>query len=240
MMTLVVLGGTHGVFTQTATTALSGTVVDETGAVIQGVLVRVTNSGTGLVRELTTNTDGYFTAPLLPPGKYHVQTQHDGFAPGEVRDVDLHVNDHMVIKLVLKLAAIGEVVTVAAAEAPVRVVPSVGTIIPRALVDTMPLNGRTFQSLIMLTPGVVVTNAFGGDQGQFSVNGQRANANNFIIDGVSANFSVGFGALLQGGVGSLPAAPTTWCRSTRSRSSTSRPRRTRPSSAGRPARRCRS
>jgi hypothetical protein len=70
----------------------------------------------------------------------------------------------------------------------------------------LPLNGRTFQTLIMLTPGIVVTPAAYDDQGQFSVNGQRADGNYFTVDGVSANFGVtGYPALVQTAGGALPA-----------------------------------
>jgi hypothetical protein len=65
---------------------------------------------------------------------------------------------------------------------------SVSTVIDPHFVDNIPLNGRSFQTLIMLTPGVVVTPTTFDDQGQFSVNGQRPDANYFMVDGVSANF----------------------------------------------------
>src|SRR4029077_15366239 len=75
---------------------------------------------------------------------------------------------------------------------------AVSTVIDRTFVEDLPLNGRSFQTLIMLTPGVVVTATAFDDQGQFSVNGQRADANYFTVDGVSANFGVtGYSPLIQ-------------------------------------------
>src|SRR5206468_3105713 len=83
---------------------------------------------------------------------------------------------------------------------------TVSTVIDRPFVENLPLNGRSFQTLIMLTPGVVTTATFFADQGQFSVNGQRADANYFTVDGVSANFGVtGYIALVQTASGALPA-----------------------------------
>jgi hypothetical protein len=83
---------------------------------------------------------------------------------------------------------------------------TVSTVIDRTFVDNLPLNGRSFQTLIMLTPGVVLTAAAFDDQGQFSVNGQRADANYFTVDGVSANFGVtGYIPLVQAAGGALPA-----------------------------------
>jgi hypothetical protein len=75
---------------------------------------------------------------------------------------------------------------------------AVSTVIDRTFVDNLPLNGRSFQTLIMLSPGVIVTQTAYDDQGQFSVNGQRADANYFTEEGVSANFGVtGYLSLVQ-------------------------------------------
>ena len=83
---------------------------------------------------------------------------------------------------------------------------TVSTVVDRTFVENLPLNGRSFQTLIMLAPGVVVTAASLIDQGQFSVNGQRTDANYFSVDGVSANFGVtGFLTLTQTASGALPA-----------------------------------
>jgi hypothetical protein len=82
---------------------------------------------------------------------------------------------------------------------------TVSTVVDQNFVENMPLNGRSFRTLIMLTPGVVVTQTAFDDQGQFSVNGQRADANYFTVDGVSANFGVtGIPALVQAAGGALP------------------------------------
>lgn len=79
-------------------------------------------------------------------------------------------------------------------------------VVDRAFVEDLPLNGRSFQTLVMLTPGVVVTQTAFDDQGQFSVNGQRADANYFTVNGVSANFGVtSYGPLVQAAGGALPA-----------------------------------
>jgi len=81
---------------------------------------------------------------------------------------------------------------------------TVSTLVDQTFVENMPLNGRSFQTLIMLAPGVVVTQTAFDDQGQFSVNGQRSDANYFTVDGVSANFGVtAFGPLVQSAGGAL-------------------------------------
>ena len=86
---------------------------------------------------------------------------------------------------------------------------TVSTVTDRTFAENLPLNGRSLQTLIMLTPGVVVTATAFDDQGQFSVNGQRADANYFTVDGVSANFGVtGYFPLVQTASGPLPALST--------------------------------
>src|SRR5262249_51399054 len=83
--------------------------------------------------------------------------------------------------------------------------PAVGTVVDRQFVSNLPLNGRSFQSLFELTPGTILTKTDANNQGQFSVNGQRANANYFMVDGVSANIGIGTGlSSFQASSGSLP------------------------------------
>jgi hypothetical protein len=84
---------------------------------------------------------------------------------------------------------------------------SVSTVVDRSFIESIPLNGRSLQPLITLTPGVVLTPATGNEQGQFSVNGQRADANYFSVDGVGANFGAATpnGNFGQSFGGSLPA-----------------------------------
>lgn len=183
---------------QSATATLSGTVEDETGAVVPGANIAVTNVATVLKRETRTSDQGYFTLPLLPPGGYIVTVERQGFARAEVRNVVLNVGDEKSLRIQLKAGNVTETVQVTGEAPLLNESPAVGTLIDRQLVANIPLNGRTIQSLITLTPGVVLTHASGGNQGQFSVNGQRADANYFTVDGVSAN--IGHSAF-QGQIG---------------------------------------
>jgi hypothetical protein len=199
---LFLLPSAHG---QTATATLSGTVVDQTGALIPGADLTAVNIATTLQRQATTNDQGRFVIPLLPPGTYTITAQHEGFAPVRVENVVLSVGDQKALQIQLQAGNVTENVQVTSDAPLVDESPAVGTVVDRQFVANLPLNGRSFQSLIALTPGVVITRAFGGNAGQFSVNGQRSNANYFTIDGVSANVgvptSVGFG---QSGGGTLP------------------------------------
>lgn len=198
-------------FAQTATATLTGVIVDETAAILSGVRVTVLNAETRLERTASTNGEGLFVVPLLPPGRYTVLAEHDGFATSEVRDVILNVGDQLALRLRMKVAAVGETVNLQAGPAPVRTSAAVGTVVDRQFVENLPLNGRSFQSLIALTPGIVLvasTNT-GPTDGQFSVNGQRASSNAFSVDGVSANFGTTPGGWGQSTTtGSLPGLTT--------------------------------
>lgn len=192
---------------QSATATLSGTVVDQNGAVVAGANITVTNTATGLSRQATTNDEGGFTVPLLQPSTYNVGAERDGFAPLRVENVVLNVGDQKAIKIQLKAGDVNATVQVQSEAPLIDESPAVGTVVDRQFVENIPLNGRSFQSLIALTPGVVFTKSnAGNEQGQFSVNGQRANANYFTIDGVSANIGTGAQAgFTQSEVGSQPA-----------------------------------
>ena len=185
---LLTLAGTAAA--QTATATLSGVVEDQNSAVIAGATVRVQNRATSFERNAVTNESGQFTVPLLPPGTYAVTVRRDGFTQVEVSNVILNVGDQKSVRIVLKVGDVNAAIEVTAEAPLIDESPAVGTTVDRQFVANMPLNGRSFQSLISLTPGVVPTHAQAGSPGQFSVNGQRANANYFTVDGVSANAAV--------------------------------------------------
>jgi hypothetical protein len=179
------------VYAQSATATLSGVVADETGAVIPSVNIAVISIAQGFQRNTVTNDEGIFVVPLLPPGKYTVKAEHEGFNPAEYRDVVLNVNDQRVLKIALKVGNLtSQTVDVLDRPALIDESAAVGTTVDRQFVENLPLNGRSFQSLIALSPGVVITKANADSPGQVSINGQRGNANYFMVDGVSANIAV--------------------------------------------------
>ena len=207
----LILASAAGLYTrisyaQSASATLSGTVSDETGAVIPSVNITVFNLSTALHRHAATDDRGSYVIPLLPPGRYNVTAQRDGFTPVEIRNVVLNTGDLLSLRIKLKVGEIGASVTIIEDPASVQQSAANGTVIDRHFVENLPLNGRSFQSLFELTPGIVLTRATFNEQGQFSVNGQRANANYFMVDGVSANIGVSAGAAPgQSAAGSLPA-----------------------------------
>jgi len=176
-------------FAQSTEATLSGTVEDAQGAVVPGVKVTITNPSTGFERIVTTDGSGSFTIPLLQPGTYELLFERDGFTRVQVPNITLNVNDRKALQVQLKVGSVQAAIDVRADSGLIEETPAVATVIDRQFASNLPLNGRSLQSLISLAPGVVlVSTTLQG--GQFSVNGQRSNANYFTVDGVSANVGV--------------------------------------------------
>ena len=176
---------------QSASATLSGTVLDPNSAVVPGANITVTEVATGVQRTATTNNQGYFSVPLLKPSTYLLQVEHQGFLTAEVRDIILNVGGERALRIQMKVGDVKETVNITGETPLINESPAVATVVDRQFVENIPLNGRSFQSLIALTPGVVFTKANSNEQGQFSVNGQRASSNYFTVDGVSANIGTG-------------------------------------------------
>ena len=192
---------------QSTNASLAGRVTDPSKAPIAEAQVTAVNSGTNVRYETTTNTAGEYVLANLPPGAYRLEIEKAGFKKLIKPEVILHVQDALAIDFEMAVGSVSDYITVEGG-APLLNVESatVSTVIDKTFVDNIPLNGRSFQTLILLTPGVVVTATAFDDQGQFSVNGQRADANYFTVDGVSANFGVtGYFPLVQAAGGALPA-----------------------------------
>src|SRR5260370_29788324 len=112
---------------------------------------------------------------------------HNGFKVVEGRDIVLNVNDERSLRIQMKVGDVKEVVDVTGEAPLINQSPAVSTVVDRHQVENMPLNGRSLQTLITLTPGVVQAPTTANEPGQFSVNGQRTYSNYFTVDGVSAN-----------------------------------------------------
>jgi hypothetical protein len=192
---------------QSTNASLTGRVTDPSKALVVGAKVAAINSDTNFRNEGATNGSGEYYITNLPPGNYRIQIEKTGFKKVIKPDVTLHVQDATELNFELTLGSMSETITVEAGAPLVNTESgTVSTVIDHTFVDNLPLNGRSFQTLIMLTPGVVVTQTAFDNQGQFSVNGQRADANYFTVDGVSASFgATGYGTLAQIAGGALPA-----------------------------------
>jgi hypothetical protein len=192
---------------QSTSASVTGHVSDPSQALVVNAVIAAINADTNGRYATTTNSSGEYRLANLPPGMYRIEIQKPGFKKLVKPDVILHVQDALSIDLEMTLGARSEIVTVEAG-APIVNTESgtVSSVIDRTFIENLPLNGRSFQNLMLLTPGVVLTATAFDDQGQFSVNGQRADANYFTVDGVSANFGVtGYPVLAQTASESLPA-----------------------------------
>src|SRR2546427_5288212 len=132
---------------QSASATLSGTVSDEAGAVIPSVNITVFNLSTALQRHAATDERGSYVLPLLPPGRYHVTAQRDGFNTVEIRNVVLNTGDQLALRIKLKIGAIGESVIIVEDPSSIEQSTAIGTVIDRHFIENLPLNGRSFQSL---------------------------------------------------------------------------------------------
>jgi len=204
---LLLVFSSSGLRAQSTNGSLSGRIADPSRAVIADAKISAINTATNFRYETTTNTSGEYYLTNLAPGLYRLEIEKPGFKKLIKPDVTLHVQDAIEINFELTLGSASETVTVEAG-APLLNTESaaVGTVVDRQFVENLPLNGRSFQSLITLTPGVVLTKANELDAGQFSVNGQRPDANYFTVDGVSANIAAVADTVLgQVAGGALPA-----------------------------------
>jgi len=192
---------------QSTNASLAGRITDPSKALIADAKISAVSVGTNVRFESTSNGTGTYNLANLPPGPYRLEVARTGFKTIVKPNVILHVQDALEIDFEMEVGSESVSITVEAG-APVADTESgtVSTVIDRDFVDNLPLNGRSFQALISLTPGVVLTATTFDNQGQFSVNGQRADANYFTVDGVSANFGVtGYIAMTHSATGALPA-----------------------------------
>ena len=186
---------------------ISGSVRDASDAVVPKAKLKLTNQAAGFSRATESNTSGVYSFASVPPGTYDLSVAAEGFESQNRTGVTLNAASSVQMDFVLNVGNIETLVTVEAiAEAVNRTDASVGTVVNRQFVENLPLNGRSFQSLITLTPGVVLTRATENNPGQFSVNGQRPDANYFTVDGVGANLGIIPDTVLnQVGGGAVPA-----------------------------------
>ncbi|MGO9087539.1 MAG: TonB-dependent receptor domain-containing protein [Candidatus Sulfotelmatobacter sp.] len=177
-------------FGQTEAATLSGLITDPQGRVVPDVAVDVTNVDTNVSVHKTTNGAGLYVVVGLKPGRYRVSVTKEGFRRIDFTDLVLNVQDVLSRNFQLQLGPILASITVVADSSTVNAESAaVSTVIDKQFVENLPLNGRSFNTLLQLTPGVVIAPAT-SVPGQFAIDGQRTTSNNFTVDGVSANFGV--------------------------------------------------
>ena len=198
------------VYSQVETATISGVINDQSGGIVVDVEVRVINEDTSVTSMTTSNQSGVYLVTGLKPGRYRVHVAKEGFKGIDLTDLILSVQDSISRNFVLQIGSTSQTISVEASPLSINTADaSVSTIIDRNFIASLPLNGRSFNTLLQLTPGVVIAPSSNAAPGQFSIAGQRTDANNFTVDGVSASFGVSpTGLAGTSGTGSAPAFST--------------------------------
>jgi Carboxypeptidase regulatory-like domain/TonB-dependent Receptor Plug Domain len=184
-------------FAQLSTATVMGIVQDSSKASLPDARVKLINARTGTENDSITNGQGGFILPGILPGAYTLQIERQGFSTTQLYGIILNVGDTKDLLIRMRIGSVTESVTVDASGLTLNATDaSVSTVVDRRFVANVPLNGRSFQDLISMTPGIVTQSpqAAGqgsNTQGDFSVNGQRTESNAFFVDGVTANINSG-------------------------------------------------
>ena len=188
---------------QSPTGTISGIVLDPSGGVVAAAEILIVSDTTAVQYPAKTDSEGTYLVANLPPGVYRIQVSKIGFKTIIKPDIVIHVQDALAINFRIPLGAVSEIVTVQGGAPLVNTESgAVSTVIDRQFVDNLPMNGQSFNTLLQLTPGVVIAPSNVNSPGQFSIAGQRTDANSFTVDGVSANFGVQ-GGITAGGASGL-------------------------------------
>ncbi|HEU0122729.1 MAG TPA: carboxypeptidase regulatory-like domain-containing protein [Bryobacteraceae bacterium] len=174
---------------QTATGTITGSISDPSGAAIAGAKVQITNTGTNARAEVTTNSEGTYTALLLPVGSYNVRVVATGFKTFELDGIQLQVQQQAQVNASLQVGSMTESVVVQGDASVVETTTSsIGRVVDNKRILELPLNTRNVYTLVNLTPGVTgsIGNAHNGVS--FSVNGSRTGTFDVLVDGSSAAF----------------------------------------------------
>lgn len=178
-------------YAQTEAATIRGSVTDSSGAVVLNAAVRLVDIDRGTKTEVQTGSSGFYSFASVAPGRYRMEVEKSGFRLIHLTGITANVQDNLEENFKLDVGAVSESITVEANALNVNTTDAtVSTVIDRKFVESLPLNGRSFNTLLQLTPGVVIAQSTPSSRGQFSVAGQRTSSNNFLVDGVSANFGV--------------------------------------------------
>jgi hypothetical protein len=174
------------------TGAISGTVYDPAGAVVEHAQLALTSDSTGAIRTGSSNGNGVFTITLLPPGIYTASVKSAGFAEATARGITVVVAETSVMDFHLSLESAGATITV---EPDVELAQSESSALGRAVdsetIEALPLSNRNYTQILSLSPGIVVdlpnASALGRGTQNVSANGNKTTGNNIQFNGVDAN-----------------------------------------------------
>jgi hypothetical protein len=195
IVALALAGWTHA---QTTSGLITGAITDSSGAAIPDAQVVLANQATGVQRTAATDSGGHYSVPDLQPGIYDVSVRKVGFATEKLASVHLEVNQSEALNFKMSISSSTQTVEVNADVTQINTTSATrGEVVGHTAIVELPLNGRQFNQLTLLTPGAVPL-IQGGQQGAFtvklgagsvspSVDGQRPQQNNYTMDGVLNN-----------------------------------------------------
>src|ERR1700681_31838 len=184
---------------QVSGATLSGLVTDEQGGPVANATISIKNAGTGVARDVTSNSDGIYSAPNLLPGNYELTVTATGFQTLAQKGVTLTVGGQQALNIILKVGSLSQTVEVNSSIPDVQTTTStVSATVDSTTMRELPLNGRDWTSLATLEPGVSsipnqVGTGFSANKGnrgfgnQLSNDGHRANENTYRVNGISIN-----------------------------------------------------
>ncbi|HWB99158.1 MAG TPA: TonB-dependent receptor [Bryobacteraceae bacterium] len=175
---------------QTTTGSIVGKVTDASGAAVPNASVTITNVDTGITNKITTNSNGDYAVTPLPVGHYTVTIEAQGFKRSVNTGITLNVQDRIGVNVTLELGQVSETVEVTGAAPALQTDTSyLGQVVDSQKIVDLPLNGRFFTRLAVLTAGTLPTAPGARDErtGGFSSNGVRPYQNNYLLDGIDNN-----------------------------------------------------
>jgi hypothetical protein len=199
LVSLLFCGVAANVHAQVAGGTISGTVTDSSGRVINNVQITITNVATGITRDLTTNDEGFYSAPNLLPGTYEAKFSAKGFNTEARKGIDLTVGASVGLDQTMRVGSVAVTVVVQSEVPAVQLSSSdLSAVVNATTVRELPLNGRSWTDLAQLQPGVSAVHtqpdfSAGTDRGnrgfgqQLTISGARPQQNNYRLDGVSLN-----------------------------------------------------
>ena len=199
VVSLAALLFTLPVFSQANLGRILGAVKDQTGGVIAGATVTVTDVQRGISRTLTTDSEGGYSAPNLIPGSYTVRVETQGFNAVERKDIVVEVGSDVRVDIALQPGSQAQTVTVTG-EVPMVDTTSatLGQTLENQAISDLPVNGRNYQELLSLKPGIEAKP--GGGTGAYLTNGGRSEYNVWLLDGLY-NDQMNSGWSIVGGPG---------------------------------------
>jgi len=201
------------------TGSISGTILDPSGAVVPGVMLTVTNQGTGIQESTMTDGKGFYSFPSLPVGRYDLKIMASGFHPLERKGIVVDATNVLQVDMTMSMAEKQQELTVAESAGEVQlesVSTQMGEVVSGSKMTAVALNGRSYTDLLALQPGIVpistqtpdsivmagasvaIQPSGGLNPGNQSISGQREDANGFVVNGGDVK------ELMNGGTSIVP------------------------------------